>query len=552
MAADRLTGKAFATRSEVLGMEGMVASSQPLATQAGLRILQAGGNAVDAAIGVNACLGLMEPTGCGIGGDLFVIGWDASAGGLYGLNASGPSAGGAGLEDMQAVLEEKGLSAIPTLGPLSISVPGCVAGWAELHRRYGSLPMEEILAPAIHYAEKGFPVSELIAFYWQGSLAARAACAGFRETFTVDGHRAPAKGEIWRNPALGQTYRRLLTEGLEAFYQGEMARVMADFLEENDSFLRFEDFGNYTPEWVDPVSVRYRGHDIWELPPNGQGLAALQLLNILEGFSPGEMGFGSSDYVHAFVEAKKRAYADRARCYADPRFHDIPVERLLSTEYATRQRDSISMDRAARQVVPDPEILKQGDTVYLSTADRQGNLLSFIQSNFHGMGAGLCPPGMGFGFQNRGTAFALDPSHANAYAPGKRPFHTIIPGFLTCENQPLCAFGVMGGDTQPQAHAQIVANLLDFGMNLQEAGDAPRILHSGDSEPTGAVMTDGGRLSLETGYAWETIRDLLRRGHRIQWDFGGFGGYQAIWRDPETGCLSGASESRKDGQAAGY
>jgi gamma-glutamyltranspeptidase/glutathione hydrolase len=552
MAADRLTGKSFATRSDVLARRGMVASSQPLATQAGVAILQQGGSAVDAAIAVNACLGLMEPTGCGIGGDLFAINWDAHSGQLYGLNASGRSARGASHADMRAALERAGEECIPVLGPLSVSVPGCVAGWFALHERFGRLPMQAVLAPAIQYAESGFPVSELIAHYWQGSIAARAGFPGFTEAFTVDGKRAPRRGEVWRNQALAATLRRIAGAGAAAFYEGELARRMADFLESAGSFLRRDDFAACRADWVDPVSTSYRGREIHELPPNGQGLAALQVLNILQGFDLGAMGFGSPDHVHCIVEAKKLAFADRARCYADPDFFKVPVDALLSRARADRQRARISMQRAAREVVPDPAFLRNGDTVYLCTADEAGNMVSLIQSNFHGMGSGLCPPGLGFGFQNRGSGFAMDPAHANAYAPGKRPFHTIIPAFITQAGQPLCAFGVMGGDMQPQAHAQVVCNLFDFGMGPQEAGDAPRIYHSGDSSPLGDHMRDGGTVALETGFSWETIRELLRRGHRAQWDLGPFGGYQAIWRDPASGVYAGASESRKDGHAAGY
>jgi gamma-glutamyltranspeptidase/glutathione hydrolase len=550
--ADRLTGKAFATRSEVLGRQGMVASSQPLATQAGLQILREGGNAVDAALAVNACLGLMEPTGCGIGGDLFAIVWDAATQSLHGLNGSGRSAAGASFDDMRAALVRDGHNTIPMLDPLAISVPGCVDGWFTLHERFGKLPMEGILGPAISYAESGFPVSELIAYYWQSSIGLRAKLPGFLDTFTVDGKRAPVKGEIWKNPALAGTYKRLARSGRDAFYTGELARTMADFLEANGSFLREADFAGHRSEWVDPISTNYRGYDVWELPPNGQGLAALQILNILEGFDISKMGFGSADTIHAFVEAKKQAFADRARSYADPHFFDVPLEKLLSKEYAAARRGQIRMDKAALSIVPDPEPLKKGDTIYLCTADSEGNMVSLIQSNYWGIGSGLCPPGLGFGFQNRGASFAMDAGHANAYAPAKRPFHTIIPAFITRHNEPLCAFGVMGGDTQPQAHAQVVCNLVDFAMGLQEAGDAPRILHSGDSDPRGGLMKDGGTLSLETGFSWEVIRSLMGRGHRIGGGLGQFGGYQAIWRDPATRVYAGASESRKDGQAAGY
>lgn len=552
MAADRITGKSFATRSVVHAPQAMVATSQPLAVQAGLEILRKGGHAVDAAIAVNACLGLMEPTGCGIGGDLFAIVHHADSGELVGLNASGRSSRSTSLSELKKILADRGMDSIPDLGPLAISVPGAVDGWFSLHERFGRLPMETVLEPAIRYAESGFPVSELIAFYWNLSIPRRSGFPGFLDTFTVDGGRAPAEGEIWRNPNLARTYRILAEKGRDAFYKGELARTMARFLEENGSLLRYEDFATHQSNWVDPVSIDYRGYRLWELPPNGQGIAAQQILQILEGFDLAAMGRTSPDFVHHFVEAKKLAFADRARLYADPDFADVPVKELLSDAYAARQREHIDPRRAARSIEPDPERLRKGDTVYLAVGDADGNMVSLIQSNFWGMGAGLCPPGLGFGFQNRGASFSLHPEHANAYAPGKRPFHTIIPAFLTRDNQPLCAFGIMGGDTQPQAHAQLVINWVDFGLNLQEAGDAPRIVHAGDSDPTGFRMSDGGTVALESGFPWETIRDLRLRGHEVQWDVGPFGGYQAVWRDPQTGAYKGASESRKDGHAAGY
>jgi gamma-glutamyltranspeptidase/glutathione hydrolase len=550
--ADRVTGSAFATRSEIFGAKGMVATSQPLAAQVGIDILKIGGNAADAAIAVNACLGLMEPTGCGIGGDLFVMNWDAHSGQLYGLNGSGRSAINSSLAEMREAVERAGLKRIPEKGALSVSIPGCVDGWFRFHQRFGKLPIAEVLAPAIHYAEEGFPLSEVIAYYWERSLASQAEFPGFLDTFSVDGNRAPKKGECWKNPALADTYRALAEEGSDAFYKGERARKMAEFLEENGSFIRCEDFARCQSEWVDPISTNYRAYDVWELPPNGQGLAALQILNILEEYDLAQMGFGSADHIHAFIEAKKHAFADRARLYADPDFGKIPVQQLLSKEYADAQRKKINPDKAATEITPDPAGLHNGDTVYLSTADKDGNMVSFIQSNYHGMGSGLCPPDMGFAFQTRGSGFTLEENHANVYAAGKRPFHTIIPAFITKDNHPLCAFGVMGGDTQPQAHAQIVMNLVDFGMNLQEAGDAPRIVHSGDSDPTGKRMTDGGSVFLESGFTEATLQELTRRGHKIRFEKGHFGGYQAIWRDPTTGVYAGASESRKDGQAIGY
>jgi len=550
--ADRTSGAKFATRSEVIAANGMVATSQPLAAQAGLDLLKSGGNAVDAAIAVNACLGLMEPTGCGVGGDLFVLLWDARSRQLHGLNASGRSALDSSLQQMQAAVKALGEEQIPQKGPLSVSVPGCVDGWFRLHERFGKLPIQEVLKPAIHYAEFGFPVSDVIARDWQRSVPLRAEFPGFLDTFSVDGKRGPLKGEIWKNHALANTYRILAEQGRDAFYKGEQAKTMAAFLEHHGSFLRYRDFSEHHSDWVDPIRTNYRGYDVWELPPNGQGLAALQILNILEGFDLAGMGFGSADHIHAFIEAKKLAFADRARLYADPEFFKNPLNRLLSKDYATSQRERVDLKRAALEITPDPIGLKKGDTVYLCTADSQGNMVSFIQSNYHGIGSGMCPPGMGFGFQTRGCAFALDPDHANAYQPGKRPFHTIIPAFLTMDGHPLCAFGVMGGDTQPQAHAQIVMNLIDFGMNLQEAGDAPRIIHSGDSEPTGKVMADGGVVDLESGFSQLVLQELTNRGHKIVPGSGYFGGYQAIWRDPETGVYTGASESRKDGHAVGW
>ncbi|MGA1205849.1 MAG: gamma-glutamyltransferase [Opitutales bacterium] len=550
--ADRVTGRGFATRSEVLGGNGMVASSQPLATQAGLDILKAGGNAVDAAIGVNACLGLMEPTGCGVGGDVFVLAWDAASGRLHGLNGSGRSASSSSLEAMRSALAKAGEEKIPTRGPLSVTVPGCVDGWFELHSRFGRQPMESILAPAIHYAEEGFPVSQVIAYYWDLSMRTRSPYPGFLDTFSVDGKRAPREREIWRNSDLASTYRLLAKEGRDHFYQGKMARMMADFLEQNGSFLRYGDFAEHSSTWVDPISTNYRGYDVWELPPNGQGLAVLQMLNILEGYNFRNIDFGCPDHLHLLIEAKKLAFADRARLYADPEFFKTPVAQLLDKDYARQQRARIAPDRAARMIIPDPSILKKGDTVYLCAADGDGNMVSFIQSNYHGIGSGMCPPKLGFGFQTRGSAFALQKGHPNAYEPGKRPFHTIIPGFMTRDGAPLCAFGVMGGDTQPQAQVQVVMNMVDFGMNLQEAGDAPRVVHSGDSDPTGAIMSDGGTVAMESGFPEESIPQLAFKGHKIDPERRQFGGYQAIWRDPETGVLSGASESRKDGQAAGY
>jgi gamma-glutamyltranspeptidase/glutathione hydrolase len=546
-AGDRITGAVFATRSEVIARHGMAATSQPLATQIALDILKRGGSAVDAAIAANAALGLMEPTGNGIGGDLFAIVWDAETGKLHGLNASGRSPASLTLAEFR----RRGLEFVPPYGVLPVTVPGCVDGWFELHDRFGRLDMKEVLAPAISYAREGFPVSELIAHYWHLSIPSRREHANFLETYTIDG-RAPAKGEIWRNEPLARTLEILAARGRDAFYRGEIAATIARTVKDAGGFLTAADLAAHRSEWVEPVSTNYRGVDVWELPPNGQGIAALQILNILEQFDIAGMGFGSTAYVHTFLEAKKLAFADRAKFYADPAFSDIPVAGLISKKYAAERADLIDPERAARRVDAGNPALHEGDTIYLTVADSDGNMVSLIQSNYRGMGSGVCPQGLGFSLQDRGELFSLVEGQANTYAPGKRPFHTIIPAFATRDGQPWLSFGVMGGGTQPQAHAQIIVNLVDFGMNLQEAGDAPRILHTGDNEPTGRVMTAGGTVSLESGIGYRTRRELTEMGHRITINVGSFGGYQAILFDPDEGVYYGASESRKDGQAAGY
>ena len=547
LAQDRITGRRFATRSEVVAKHGMVATSQPLATQAGLDVLKAGGNAVDAAICANAVLGLVEPTGNGIGGDLFAIVWDAETETLYGYNGSGRSPAGLTLEHFK----EQGIDKIPSVGPLPVSVPGCIDGWFALHERFGKTPMAELLEPTIRYAEEGAPISELIAHYWERSVRVLSGFPGFVEQFTIDG-RAPRKGELWSSPGLARTLRAIAEGGRDAFYGGDIARTMAEYVQAQGGFLSEDDLARHEGEWVEPVSTTYRGVELWELPPNGQGIAALQILNILEGYDIADMGFGSADYIHYFVEAKKLAFEDRARFYADPAMADVPVDALISKEYAAKRRELIHAERAARRVTAGNPALESGDTVYLCTADEAGNMVSLIQSNYRGMGSGMTPPGLGFILQDRGELFDLEPGRPNTYAPGKRPFHTIIPAFATRDGEPWLAFGVMGGATQPQAHAQIIVNLVDFGMNLQEAGDAPRILHSGSSKPTGEEMTDGGEVSLEDGIDYEVIRELVQRRHRLVWKVGPYGGYQAILRDPDSGVYFGASESRKDGQAAGW
>ncbi len=546
-AQDRLTGKPFATRSEAIARNGMAATSQPLATQAALDILKQGGSAVDAAIAANAVLGLVEPTGNGMGGDLFAIVWDASGKQLYGLNASGRSPKSLTIDEF----ERLGIDRIPAYGPLPVSVPGAVDGWFELHGKFGKLPMDQILAPAIRYAREGFPVTEVIAYSWAAGAATLKQFPGFAEIFMPNGS-APRKGEIFENPALANTLDMIARGGRDVFYKGEIARTIDEYMKRVGGYLSYEDMASHESEWVDPVSTDYRGYTVWELPPNGQGIAALQMLNMLEDFDIASMGFGSLEYLHVLTEAKKLAFEDRARFYADPAFNDIPVDWLISKEYAAQRRALIDMNRAARDYPAGDPRLGTGETIYLTTADSDGNMVSLIQSNYRGLGSGMTPDGLGFILQDRGELFNLEKGHFNSYEPGKRPFHTIIPAFVTKDGEPFMSFGVMGGAMQPQGHVQVLINMIDFGMNLQEAGDAPRMRHSGSSQPTGQVMADGGTLNLENGFSDETIRALVAMGHVVRHTIGGYGGYQAIMFDAVNRVYYGASESRKDGYAAGF
>lgn len=549
---DRITGRSFATRSEVIAQHGMVCTSQPLATQVGLDVLKAGGSAVDAAIAANAALGLMEPTGCGIGGDLFAIVYEARTKRLHGLNASGRSPRGLSFEQLKEELAKLGAKTIPSRGMLPISVPGTIDGWFELHGRFGRLPMQQLLAPTVRYAREGFPVSELIAYYWARSVPLLGKEPGaFMATFAPGG-RAPAKGELFRNPDLANTLSLVAEQGREIFYRGALAETMDQFFSTHGGWLRKRDFETHTSTWVDLVSARYRGYDVYEMPPNGQGIAVLQMLNILEAFDLRAMGFNSPDALHVMIEAKKLVFEDRAKFYADPEFATIPLHGLLSQAYAAERRALIQMDRAAKTFDAGTPALQQGDTIYLTTADAEGNMVSLIQSNYRGMGSGVVVPGLGFGFQDRGEMFTLEPGHANVYAPGKRPFNTIIPAFILKDGMPWLSFGVMGGAMQPQGHVQIIVNLIDFDMNVQEAGDAARWQHDGSTDYDAPKMTTGGFVYLESGIPWQTVAELKRRGHDIRTDLGGFGGYQAIQWDAKNGVYRGASESRKDGQAAGW
>jgi gamma-glutamyltranspeptidase / glutathione hydrolase len=570
---DRYSGMPGASRSSVLGQNGMVATSHPLATQIALDVLKDGGSAVDAAIAGNAALGLLEPTGNGIGGDLFAIIWDPKTGKLHGLNASGRAPMGMTPAQFRKWVATKPLSkrdiagTIPDWGAASVTIPGAVDGWFEMHGKFGKLPMERILAPTIDYATKGAPVPELIAQYWKGNTAGFEALKGEGVVEEIDnmrrvflpGGKAPKEGELFKNPDLARTLSTIAKGGRDSFYKGELATAMDGYFTRIGAPHRASDFAAHKSDWVEPVSTNYRGFDVWELPPNGQGIAALQMLNILEGYDLKSMGRGSADFWHVFVEAKKQAYADRARFYADPAFAKIPLKELLSKERAAKHRARINMAKAAQSDMPGLPIDSTAkDTIYMTVADKDGMMVSLIQSNYRGMGSGLIPDDgnggtLGFMFQDRGAHFNLDPKHANSWQPGKRPFHTIIPAFMTKDGKPMMSFGVMGGGMQPQGHAQIVVNMVDFGMTVQAAGDAARFHHDGSTEPEGgAPMTDGGVLEIESGVPAGIAAELRKRGHAVKYAVGPYGGYQAIWRDPATGVYWGATEFRKDGQAAGY
>ena len=541
-AYDRITGLPFATRSEVIGQNGMAATSHPLATQTAIDVLKSGGNAIDAAIAANAVLGLVEPTGCGIGGDLFAIVWDGQTNQLYGLNSSGPASKKMSID----YVKQQGFEKIPAYGALPVTVPGAVAGWSALHDKFGKLPFENLFNNAIDYANNGFPVTELIAYYLERSSSIFKDYENFSSVWMPSG-ATPKKGEIFKNPLLAKTYQAIAKTNGQSFYEGSTAAEIIKILNENGNPMNLSDLRNFSPEWVEPVSTNYRGYDVWELPPNGQGIAALQILNILENYDIRKMGFNSAEYVHLFVEAKKLAFEDRAKYYADSNFSSIPTTKLISKEYALERNKLINMNNAAKRFDAG---LEDGDTIYLTVADKYGNMVSLIQSNYRGMGSGIVPDNSGFMLQDRGEMFSMDPNHKNSLIGGKRPFHTIIPAFITKDNEPYISFGLMGGAMQPQGHAQIVINLIDFDMNLQEAGDAPRIRHMGSSEPTGEVMEDGGYLTLESGFSTDIRNQLSELGHTLKDEKGGYGGYQAIMLIDDV--YYGASESRKDGQASGY
>ena len=548
-AQDRPVGRGFATRSEVMARNGIACTSHPLATSAALDVLRKGGSAVDAAIAANAVLGVVEPHVNGIGGDLYAIVYEAKTKKLHGLNGSGRSPYTLTLD----TFKNRGIQYIPALGPLPVSVPGCVDGWFTLHGKFGKKPMNELLSYAIGYAREGFAVADEASHSWQRVEAAYGKFPNVREVY-LPGGKAPKRGELFRNPQLANTLEKIAKGGRDAFYKGDIARIIDAFMQKNGGFLSYRDLAEHRSEWLEPVSVNYRGYDVWELPPNGQGIAALQMLNILEGFDFSKTSFGSPEHIHLFVEAKKLAFEDRARFYADLEYMEPGiVNRLISKEYADQRRKLINPARAAQTVNSGNPNLKDGDTIYLTVADGEGNMISLIQSNFRGFGSGMVPDGLGFMLQDRGQLFSLTPGLSNSYAPHKRPFHTIIPAFVTKDGEPWMSFGVMGGSFQPLGHTEILMNMIDFGMNAQEAGDAPRIDHQGSSEPTGERMKDSGQITLENGISFETIRALMQMGHKVGWATpGSYGGYQAIRFDPVNKVYFGASESRKDGHAAGF
>lgn len=542
----RPAGFEHQSRSPVIAKHGIVATSHPLASQTGLDVLKAGGNAVDAAIAANAMLGVVEPMSCGVGGDLFVLYWDAKSQKLYGLNASGCSP----QKLTRQEFIDRGLDEIPLDGPLCWSIPGCVDGWVTLRDRFGMKPLGELLQPSIEAAQEGAPVTQVIASYWrnaENALKKHSSSAPF-----LPEGRAPQEGELFRNPDLAATYARIAAQGRAGFYAGETSAKLIAFSEAEGGFFCAEDLDACHADWVEPVSTNYRGYDVWELPPSGQGIAALQMLNILEGYDLKNLGRDNPVFWHLLVEAKKLAFADRAKFYADPKFGDVPVQELISKEYAARRRSLISLDKALVGVPAGDPRLSMGDTIYLSVVDKDRNCCSLIQSNFHGFGSKLVPTGLGFAMQNRGALFALDETHANRLEPGKRPFHTIIPAMVTKNGKPWFCFGVMGGDMQPQGHVQVLVNLIDFGMNVQHAGDAARFEHTGSASPTGkAEEPEGGTVVLEHGVPESIAEALRQKGHVVERDVNG-GGYQGILIDEEHGTLHGATEARKDGMAAGY
>ena len=545
--ADRPFGRAQSGRSAVLARNGMVATSQPLAAQAGLRILQNGGNAIDAAVATAATLAVVEPMMTGPGGDLFVLVYIAKEDKLVGLNASGFSPAAADSD----FFKERNLEAVPVKGPFAVTVPGAVDGWATLLDAYGTMTMAEVLEPAIDYAENGFAISEIIAGIWNVPLSADSIPQGetvvddFVRSYYVNGKR-PEQGEVFVNKALAATFRQIAQDGRDAFYKGEIARKTVDYLNKLGWPITMDDMAYQHSDWVEPISTTYKGHRVFELPPNGQGMAALEMLNIVDGVDLKSLGHNSAAYLHLLIEAKKLAFADLDAWLADPEKTDLPTSTIISKDYGKKQRDRIDLTKAADGVTsginPSVDRFKgTGDTVYLTTADKDRNVVSFINSLFQAFGSGVVVPGTGLVLQNRGALFSLNPDHPNRIAGRKRPYHTIIPGMAFKDGKPWLSFGVMGGAMQPQGHVQVLLNMIEFGMNVQEAGELARFRH-----------TEGLEVALESGVSRETVDELTRMGHQVNLSGGGFGGYQAIEIDWNRGVLIGGTDPRKDGQVAGW
>jgi gamma-glutamyltranspeptidase/glutathione hydrolase len=524
-------------RSMVMTSGGVAAAEHPLASQAGASILARGGHAVDAAIAVNAVMGVVAPMMNGIGGDLFAIVYDAASGELHGINASGYAPATLTIESLRA----QGISVMPQSGIHSVTVPGAVAGWAMLSERFGTLPLADVLAPAIAVAEDGFPVSEITAAEWEGGAALLQATEESARVY-LPGGWAPRAGQMFRNPDLAASYRGLADEGRDAFYRGRIAQRIVNCSARHAGALTSPDLAAYNAEWVTPLSTTYRGWTVFELPPNGQGIAALMMLNLLEHAPLHSYGHNSADALHTIIEAKKLAYADMASRVCDPAFHDIPIEGLLSKAYAATRFRQIDPARANHEVAPGTLPTRGSDTTYLSVADRAGNLVSLIQSNFASFGSGLVPDGAGFVLQCRGGLFTLDPAHPNALAPRKRPLHTIIPGFMQ-RGDVRCAFGIMGGWNQSQAHVQFISNVVDHGMNIQAALEAPRVTK---------LTFSGVDVIVESRVPESTRRALAEKGHEIalQGSFSSLvGGGQSVMRNYGTKVNYGASDPRKDGAA---
>ena len=554
---DRITGADFATRSTVWGANGAAATAHPFATMIAIDTLRRGGSAVDAAIAANAALGFLEPTANGIGGDCFVMLWDPKLKTVVGLNGSGRSPRGLSLAEVRRRAKN---DHIPAYGAVAVSVPGTVDAWWSMHQRYGKLKWAEVLEPVAVLCERGAPVPQTIAWYLERNMSRfTAPNSGVEEhanalkVFAPNG-RTAREGEIFRNPDLGRTLRTIAHGGRDAFYDGPIAEQIERYFRRIGGWMTRADLAAHRTEWVDPIRTDYRGVGVWGLPPNSQGLSTLQLLNIMEQFDMKALGFQTAASIHHQAEAKRLAFEDRARWFADPAFSKTPIQHLNSKAYAKERAKLIRPDRVMDRVMPGDAPF-QGDTTYFCTADSDGMMVSIIQSNYRGMGSGLVPDGadgrtLGFMFQDRGELFALRDGHPNLYAPGKRPFQTIIPGFATKGDKPWLAFGVMGGDMQPQGQAQIIMNMVDHGLGLQEAGDAPRWHHEGSSEPTGEPQQGTGILRLETGVPDATKKALAAMGWKLGDSDGGFGGYQAVELGEQA--YGAASEMRKDGLALAY